>query len=251
MKGKSTFISYSQEDDKIANSVTSLLRTQGNTIFLDKDSIQPGTKWKEALYDAIKKSDLLIILWCCHSAKSEWVDYEFELGVQFQKPIIPVICCKFPTNKEISEFQWINLSDVITHPCNNNCCKTNKIDNLLAPPPIPQASSSKAHSSKKPNPIKIILFALSILIVGIVTFFIFQKNSAKNIFIMVAAIAVILFTLLLITRKLKAPKAKYEIRPIKRKVVPKREMEGIFKEALSNIDKNPYKYYPNKFKSKT
>ncbi|MEK6477021.1 toll/interleukin-1 receptor domain-containing protein [Catalinimonas sp. 4WD22] len=123
---KSIFISYSRKDTPIIDAITKLMRFNKQRVFLDRDSINPGEKWKDMLEKAITNCDQLILFWCCHSGKSEWVKKEFELGIKLQKPIVPVLCCDFPTDEKISEFMWLDFRGVIAHQCTKHHKKNPK-----------------------------------------------------------------------------------------------------------------------------
>lgn len=116
MASKTTFISYSSQDETLIEGVTKMLRTQGR-IFRDKDSIQPGENWKESIDKAIEKARQVIVFWCCHSAESEWVKYELLKAMELKKPIIPVLCCGCKVDAAIRQFQWIDIRKIIRHDC--------------------------------------------------------------------------------------------------------------------------------------
>jgi len=84
-------------------------------VFFDSDSIIPGEKWRDALQNAISTSDQMIIIWCCHSAKSKEVAAEIEFGLGLNKPIIPVLCCDFPVEEKLRKFQWIDVRKFVNH----------------------------------------------------------------------------------------------------------------------------------------
>jgi hypothetical protein len=148
---KKTFISYSKRDSDIVQAITKLLQTQGNEVFVDYESIKPGEKWRESLQKAIERSDQLILFWCCHSGKSEWVKYEFEQGTKLGKPIIPVLCCDYPADDEVGEFQWIDVRPIIKHQCfdHEKTNPKNIINNDRTAPPPPMPSPTRSSGQKR------------------------------------------------------------------------------------------------------
>src|SRR4030095_9679850 len=95
-----TFISYSKTDSKLITGMVKMLRTQGGKVILDQDFL-PGTKWKFEIDEAITVADQIIVFWCCHSSRSEWVKYEMQKSLTLGKPIIPILCCGFEVDESI------------------------------------------------------------------------------------------------------------------------------------------------------
>jgi len=111
------FISYQRHDAsvaRVASSLTGLSRP--DRVFWDHQ-IQPGEKWETTLIDAVRASSKILLIHCCHSAKSEWVAKEIELGLAEGKPIIPLLLCSYPTSQEVSRFQWIDGRGILQHQC--------------------------------------------------------------------------------------------------------------------------------------
>ena len=112
----SVFLSYSHDDLEVVSGLTPLLQIQRrDLIFLDKTALKPGQKWEEVLLNALDESKAVVVFWCHHSSCSAYVRKEFERAYAQQKEIIPVILDNRPVDKPLSEFQWIDLRDLIKH----------------------------------------------------------------------------------------------------------------------------------------
>ncbi len=119
MKEYDAFISYSNNDEQIVKPVAQLVGA-GRHVFFDKRNIVPGDYWEKRLKAALKNSKILVILWCCHSANSDWVSKETEIARNWNKPIIPFLLCSFPTSPNVSEYQWIDGRDMVRHNCSSS-----------------------------------------------------------------------------------------------------------------------------------
>src|SRR5207244_3285891 len=54
------FISYVREDTQQVNRLCADLASYGAEVWLDRDSIQPGTRWREAIRCAIQDGDYFV-----------------------------------------------------------------------------------------------------------------------------------------------------------------------------------------------
>lgn len=116
MQKYDAFISYSSEDKHLVEPIAGLVGA-GRRVFLDRTNIPPGTKWKEYLVEALQNSKMVVLLWCCHSAESEWVSKEIEIADKAGIPIVPFLLCSTPRTETVARYQWIDGRDVIKHAC--------------------------------------------------------------------------------------------------------------------------------------
>lgn len=114
------FVSYCRADKYLVEPVVQLVAIGRKRVFWDAAGLQPGDRWKPNLLTALHNSKMLVLLWCCHSARSQWVERETALAHESGKPIIPVLLCSFPTIRPVSEYQWIDGRPMVRHPC--ECC---------------------------------------------------------------------------------------------------------------------------------
>ena len=56
------FISYVRDDAPVVGYIVEILRANGIEVWLDKDSIEPGVRWKDAIRKAIKSGGLFFAI---------------------------------------------------------------------------------------------------------------------------------------------------------------------------------------------
>lgn len=67
------YISHSNQDKELAIEITQGLKEFGHDIFIDSENIHPGDDWRSALSNALKQSDVFLVLLTEHSANSQFV----------------------------------------------------------------------------------------------------------------------------------------------------------------------------------
>src|SRR5262245_13425105 len=111
------FVSYSSDDARLIDGLVRLMGLTGRRVFVDKNSIEPGAEWETALREAVSSSQQMVLLWCCHSRESKWVAAEIQQAVGESKSIVPVLLCAEPVPQPVAKYQWIDLRNVVAHPC--------------------------------------------------------------------------------------------------------------------------------------
>lgn len=84
------FISYSEENKKIASGIKENLNRFGVQAFLAHDDIPPGKEWISEILKNIKNADIFIALLSKDFQKSKWTDQETGIAVCLDKFIIPI-----------------------------------------------------------------------------------------------------------------------------------------------------------------
>ena len=85
------FIAYSTTDREIAVQVSSALRAAGHDVWIDIEGIAGGANWLNAIEDAIKNADWLLVLISPSGVRSRWVLQEINYARMIQKPILPIL----------------------------------------------------------------------------------------------------------------------------------------------------------------
>ena len=111
------FVSYSRNDQKLVEPLVQLMSLNGRRIFWDALSIQPGELWESTLEEALRNSRVFVVLWCCDTACSDWVNREINLALKLNKKLVPVLLCSFPTSNSVGARQWIDLRRFVRHEC--------------------------------------------------------------------------------------------------------------------------------------
>lgn len=113
MPDSSIFISYSRHDAALVGPLTQLLRATGGGVFRDMESIQPGTKWRVAISDAIDSCQTFLLFWCAHSARSQEVKVEYGQALALSRPVVPVLLDQSVLPPELAEYQAIDLGGAL------------------------------------------------------------------------------------------------------------------------------------------
>lgn len=116
MAKRGVFVSYGHSDAELIVPLVELLRVNGRRVFVDT-AIEPGTKWKKAILESLRGADQFVLIWCCHSAGSEWVAREVRIALREAKRVVPVLLCGIEPPKPIADYEWIDLSGVVKHGC--------------------------------------------------------------------------------------------------------------------------------------
>ncbi len=109
------FVSYSSVHRDLVNPLVQLLQVANRYVFLDFRDIEPGDKWEQDLLPALKRSKKVVVIWCIHASRSEWVLREVEIAVRGKKRIIPVLIDDTPLPENLAQFQWIDMSKSMNH----------------------------------------------------------------------------------------------------------------------------------------
>jgi hypothetical protein len=85
------FISYSRKDQSKVDFTCQLLEQHGfSNIWIDRNAIRGGSKWREEIVNGIRDSDYFIIFISSHSIQSRQVRKELDVADDYEKRIIPV-----------------------------------------------------------------------------------------------------------------------------------------------------------------
>lgn len=89
MFNDTVFLSYSSKDSDVAESVCSVLETDGIKCWMAPRNIQPGMDYASAIISGLKASQLLVVVFSKDSNNSPHVLREIERAVNLGIPIIP------------------------------------------------------------------------------------------------------------------------------------------------------------------
>jgi hypothetical protein len=110
-----SFASYSHADSRLVVPVVALLRSSTALVFLDSDSIPPGTKWRSAIDDAIQDAQILVVFWCRHAQSSKEVTGEYKAAITSGKKVLPLLLDMTPLPTDLAAFQYIDCRKVFAH----------------------------------------------------------------------------------------------------------------------------------------
>ena len=86
------FVSHDPPSEEWARSFTASLVANGLSVFLDVRSILPGEAWKEAIEEALRESELMIVILDGRSAirMRSWMYHEVGAALALGKKIIMI-----------------------------------------------------------------------------------------------------------------------------------------------------------------
>jgi hypothetical protein len=106
------FVSYSREDGKLVGPMVELLRIgRRDSVFLDGDSIELGDRWWDEIKSAIEAAHHVLVVWCHHAKKSEWVLKELKIATGSKKKLIPVRFDGTELHKLLAPYQSMDLRE--------------------------------------------------------------------------------------------------------------------------------------------
>jgi hypothetical protein len=103
------FISYSRHDTLIAQSIADVLEEHGYSPWLDIN-IKVGQDWQSEIVQEINSSDIMILLMSPDALRSQWIQREYLIFLNNQKPLIPIIIRELDYSNipsELRAIQWL------------------------------------------------------------------------------------------------------------------------------------------------
>ena len=105
------FIGHSSQDKALAYNLARELKSQGyNNCFLDFQGIPGGSQWEHEIYEAMRRSNVVLVCSTPEAMKSQWVFAEIVMARYSGIPVIPLIMrtCTIPNN--LLDTQYIDFA---------------------------------------------------------------------------------------------------------------------------------------------
>jgi hypothetical protein len=109
-KRPAVFLSYSREDDKLANALEKELKEFKLEIWRDVRSVVAGQRWIDSIEKAIRQARAVVVLITETSAKSDWVTYEYAFASGAGVPVIAVAASGGRPPIALRQFQMVQYS---------------------------------------------------------------------------------------------------------------------------------------------
>jgi TIR domain-containing protein len=105
----SVFISYSRADNDFVDLLQRLLVSKGYDAWLDRRDIGAGSRWDNAIEQAIKARAHMIVVLSPEAADSQNVADEWNFAIEEGKTVIPIYyrACSIPMR--LRRLQWIDF----------------------------------------------------------------------------------------------------------------------------------------------
>ena len=108
------FVSYSDRDQARVQEIVALLRARGDSVWIAYESNRPGEPWATSVAEAIKASDVVLVVISARSAASKDVENEVALAAKENKKLLPVWLEETePTpwmEYHLSKLHWLDFS---------------------------------------------------------------------------------------------------------------------------------------------
>jgi len=106
------FISYSSENQDIADVILNALETQGISCWISTRDIPSGKRFGSSLVEAIANSRVMVVVFSAHADISEWVMREVERAIHYKLTIVPFRIENTPPTKSmeffLSSVEWLD-----------------------------------------------------------------------------------------------------------------------------------------------
>jgi hypothetical protein len=77
------YISYTRADSIVATRVSDVLKSAGHEILIDVDTLLPGQDISSTLFEALRQSDLMVVIISENSVNSQWVQNEIAVALSY------------------------------------------------------------------------------------------------------------------------------------------------------------------------
>jgi formylglycine-generating enzyme required for sulfatase activity len=103
------FISYSREHEKVALNAYNFFKAY-HLPFLDQINIESGKPWDEKIVQTLRRCTHLLVIWCVHADKSDYVNKEIDLALRNgEKTILIMIIGDHPLPEKLALYQTLPL----------------------------------------------------------------------------------------------------------------------------------------------
>jgi hypothetical protein len=103
------FISYTRKDFETAQRFYHDLQKPGIKPWLDTRDIEPGSEWSKVIEQEISESEYFLALISNKSLRRRYVQYEWKLALEGNKPFIPIRLESCTLPKKLSALEWVDL----------------------------------------------------------------------------------------------------------------------------------------------
>lgn len=97
------FISYASKDRPWVSEFVAALQKEGLHPWSDAE-IAPGEKWEEAIQQALRESNALVMVLSPDSTQSPWTFFELGAAIAGKKKIIPVL---------VKDLEWSRIPAIL------------------------------------------------------------------------------------------------------------------------------------------
>jgi hypothetical protein len=89
--GRRVFVSYSRSDRRLARQLVKELKAAGHIVWIDEAGIDAGEVWAQEIVEAIRTSQVFVLLATTASVRSKDVRKEVDVAGKYGIPIVPAV----------------------------------------------------------------------------------------------------------------------------------------------------------------
>jgi predicted nucleotide-binding protein len=107
------FISYARADFEPVRQIVQELHALGINTWTDIDNLLPGENWINAIDQAIRRTDMVLVFISPESASRRWILHEFELASDRGVRIVPILLRPTPSaavSPRLAAIQWLDIT---------------------------------------------------------------------------------------------------------------------------------------------
>jgi hypothetical protein len=103
------FVSYSHQDESLANQLIIALRERGADVWQDIEELAPGDNLNEQISAAIRGSDIFLVLISPKSVHSQWVQRELQtaLATENRTRVVPILVDNTEIPQDIADVLYL------------------------------------------------------------------------------------------------------------------------------------------------
>ena len=115
------FLSHSTSSSDVSTDIARELRSQGYSVFYDRDSVDSGVSFEDNIRHGLQASGSVIVVLDSSSGSSPWVSFEAGAAISLGKPILPVLSTDIPSAsvpepfRSLQSVRYESTEQAVTH----------------------------------------------------------------------------------------------------------------------------------------
>jgi len=198
-ESQTAFFSYSREDGDFAKKLAADLKSAGANVWMDQLDIEPGTRWDDAISQALESSPRVLVILSPASAKSANVSDEVSFALSKTKQIIPVLFRDCDVPFRIARLQYVDFRNDYNTGLRlllQTLSLQLPAPQAVAPEPLRPAVEVAAPAPRKPVPVatetaatsggmnKALLIGIPVVLLAIIAGYFALRPSAVDVTIL-------------------------------------------------------------------
>lgn len=133
------FISYAHEDGDFAEVLTSKLKEEGISHWVDSEHLRAGEDWRQAIDDAIRSAFAVIVVMSPIAKTSEYVTYEWAFAWGLGVRVVPILYTPTALHPRLEALQFLDFTSRSQRPWDKLVEHLKLLETGYVPPAQPKA----------------------------------------------------------------------------------------------------------------